>query len=144
MVSLNQKKMKPRRVLNINVQPSLNVSDADLVFQADYFSEASPKDRQILELEEVDESPHKIYHIQPPYPYYARTKRIEGDVTLQFMVDEKGNVSSVQVLDVYGFDGFGASARETVLKWRFKPATYFGKPVAVWCIQKISFNLKGL
>lgn len=143
-VSLNQEKMKPRKALNIDVQPSLNISDADLAFQADYVPEASPEDRHILELDEVDEPPWKINHVQPPYPYYARVKRIEGNATLQFLVDEKGNVSDVQILDVHGFDGFGASAREAVLKWRFKPATYFGKPVAVWCIQKISFNLKGL
>lgn len=143
-VSLNQEKMKPRRVLNIDVQPSRNISDADLVIQADYAPELSSDNNQILALDEVDQPPHKIYHIQPPYPYYARVEQIEGNVTLQFLVDEKGNVSDVQVLDVYGFDGFGASAREAVLKWRFKPATYFGKPVAVWCTQKISFNLKGL
>lgn len=122
-VSLNQEKMRPRktrRILNIDVQPSLNISDADLAFQADYFSEAIPKDRHILELDEVDQPPWKVHHVQPPYPYYARVKRIEGDVTLQFLVDEKGNVSNVQILDVYGFDGFGASAKEAVLKWRFK------------------------
>lgn len=146
-VNLNPEKMKPRktrRILNIDIQPSFNVSGADLAFQADYFSGVSSKDRHILELNEVDQPPWKVNHVQPTYPYQARIKRIEGEVTLEFLVDEKGNVSDVQILDVYGFDGFGASAKEAVLKWRFKPATYFGKPVAVWCIQRISFKLKGL
>jgi protein TonB len=143
-VSLHREKMKPRRILNINMQPSLDISDADMVFQANYFSEASPKDRQTLALDEVDKPPWKVNHVQPAYPYQARIKRIEGNVTLQFLVDERGHVSDVQVLNVNGFNGFGASARKAVLKWRFKPATYFGKPVAVWCTQKISFNLKGL
>ena len=53
-VSLNQEKMKPRRALNIDVQPSFNISDADMVFQADYVPEASPEDKRILELDEVD------------------------------------------------------------------------------------------
>ena len=143
-VSLNREKMKPRRILNVNMQPSLDVSDADMVYQASYFSEVSPRDRQTLALDEVDKPPRKVNHVQPVYPYQARIKRIEGNVTLQFLVDERGHVSDVQVLNVEGFNGFGASARKAVLKWRFKPATYFGKPVAVWCTQKISFNLKGL
>jgi len=143
-VSLNQTKMKPRRVLNIDVQPSLNSSDTEVIVQADYVANANTEDEQILELNEVDKAPWKIKHIQPVYPFQAKNRRIEGSVTLEFLIDEKGKVSEVRVLKVNGFDGFGASAKKAALKWRFKPAIYFGEPVAVRCIQEIDFNLKGL
>ena len=38
-------------------------------------------------------------------------------------------------------DIFDVSATNTVLKWKFEPATYMGKKVKVWATQKITFKL---
>jgi protein TonB len=77
----------------------------------------------------------------PPYPQWARTRKLVGLVTLQFTVDAEGGVRDISVESVEGDERFGPVAVEAVSGWKFQPGTYEGKKVAVLVSQRVRFRL---
>ncbi len=67
---------------------------------------------------------------QPGYTEEARQAKIQGVVRLTCVVDPDGNVRNVKVLQSLD-PGLDQRAVETLRRWRFKPATKNGNPVAV-------------
>ncbi len=65
----------------------------------------------------------------PEYPSLARQRRWEGVVWLQVDVTFEGRVSGVRVESSSGHAILDRSARRTVGRWRFVPATHAGLPV---------------
>lgn len=91
-------------------------------------------------------SPHQAWPItQPPYPPSAVEAGAEGDVILQFIVQEDGFVDpeSIVVKKSSGFaDLDKAAIDEAALNWRFRPATLNGAPVAAPHRFRVVFELK--
>jgi protein TonB len=86
--------------------------------------------------------PELIYRVEPEYPEAARRSRVDGFVLLQAIVNQKGNVVDVKVLQAPAAKyGFAEKAIEAVTQWRFKPSYYKGKPVAVQIKFSVEFNL---
>jgi TonB family protein len=83
--------------------------------------------------------------MQPGAPYTAEAakERIRGTVALAGVVRDDGSVTAVKVtrsLDQkFGLDDEAVKAFE---RWRFKPGTREGKPVAVSIAVEMSFTLK--
>jgi protein TonB len=94
-----------------------------------------------LSLEQVDRAPQAALTPLPPYPPWARARRLTGMVTLKFVVDAEGAVRDVAVDSVDGDDRFGPVAVEAVAGWKFQPAVYEGKKVAVRVSQRVRFRL---
>ena len=94
-----------------------------------------------MQLFQVDQVPKKISGRLPSYPYWAQAQSREGFVVLRFVVDSSGNVGKIEIDQVVGDTRFTEAAKETVAKWIFSPAMLNGKPVAVWCRQRIQFEL---
>lgn len=65
----------------------------------------------------------------PEYPPIARGARASGTVTVQILVDEKGNVASAQA--VSGHTLLHAPSVEAARKAKFEPTTLCGQPVKV-------------
>jgi protein TonB len=61
-------------------------------------------------------------------------------VVLQLVVDEKGMPGQIRVVRPLGL-GLDQKAIEAVAKWRFKPGTKDGKPVAVIATIEVKFRL---
>jgi protein TonB len=95
-----------------------------------------------LAFNQVDKPPQKINAVLPDYPSWAKTKRVEGTVTLRFVVDINGQVRNIEVYSIRGDERFAAVAKKAVEKWRFEPAVNQSKPVAVWCFQKVHFRFE--
>ncbi len=74
----------------------------------------------------------------PVYTEAARRARIEGVVRLDAVVGRDGRVAVGRVLAPLPF-GLTAKAREAALRWRFRPATLHGRPVAVHQILSVRF-----
>lgn len=89
----------------------------------------------------VDTRPKVIRRSPIVYPELARKRGISGYVTMNVLIDESGNVEDVSILDSKPKDIFDLQADTTVRRWKFEPATYNGKAVKVWAMQKISFKL---
>lgn len=76
---------------------------------------------------------------QPIYPSAARSMRASGIVTVEILVDEKGDVSKVE--KVSGPSILRPAAQDAIRKWRFKPFTRDGQPVKATGFVNFNFKL---
>jgi TonB family protein len=86
--------------------------------------------------------PVVIKEVLPHYPEDAKKANIQGKVFLEAIVDTKGIPQNIKVL--YSPDerfGFSQAAIEALKKWRFRPGTKNGKPVAVIIQLEVDFHL---
>jgi TonB family protein len=70
----------------------------------------------------------------------ARGKGIQGVSVLSVIVEPDGSTSHIRVAKALGM-GLDEKAIEAVKKWKFKPATLNGKPVAVQIFVQVQFHL---
>ena len=83
-----------------------------------------------------------IYRVEPDYPDPARTARLDGLVILEAIVNTRGDVVDVTVLQTSPPRfGFAEKAVEAVSQWRFRPSIYRGRPVNVRIRFSVEFNL---
>jgi len=61
---------------------------------------------------------------------------------VRLLIDERGRVEDVQVLRVEGHPSFREAVLDVVHKWTFRPARHRGRPVKVWGIKRIRFELE--
>ena len=90
----------------------------------------------------VDQVPKLLKRGPLSYPESARKKRLTGDVTVRFLLDERGEISRVHVLHAAPPDAFNNAALIAVKQWKFAPAVKDGKPVPVWVDLPLHFSLR--
>ena len=96
-----------------------------------------------IELVETDRFPECIRSVLPHYPDSAKKERIEGEVWLQVLIDEKGKVRNVNVFrKSQAKVGFDEAAVDAAWQWEYRPAVCNNKPVAVWIIYALKFKLE--
>jgi protein TonB len=78
---------------------------------------------------------------QPDYPLISKRMNEEGKVMLRVLVNEKGRPERVDVQKSSGYARLDEAARQAVLRALFKPHVEDGKPVAVYAIVPIKFQL---
>jgi protein TonB len=76
-----------------------------------------------------------VMYVRPVYPQEAASRGIEGNVTVQFDVDEQGNVGNVVVIDS-SHRLFEKSAIQAAQRSRFRPRVVDGVAVATVGIRK--------
>lgn len=81
--------------------------------------------------------------VQPEYPKAAREAKLEGEVVVEFVVEEDGRVSLASVKKSSD-ERFAASALAAVRGWQFSSATVDGKPAASGMQVKVVFALAQL
>jgi TonB family protein len=86
-------------------------------------------------------APAFLHKEMPVYPMMARKLGREGRVVLKLTIDEKGNLSDVEVIDKAGY-GFTEAAVEAVKRSTFLPAKKDGKPIASQALLPIRFRLE--
>lgn len=148
---------KPRRVNQplpsikpINVGSSL--SGDGLSFGVPLFDEAEFADiaddglldsfaNNAMDKDSVDTPPKVMKRSPLVYPELARRQGVSGHVTMNVLIDESGNVEDVEIIESEPEEIFDLKADSTIRRWKFEPATYNGKKVKVWAMQKIVFKL---
>jgi TonB family protein len=85
-------------------------------------------------------APVPIFQPEPEYSEEARKAKWQGSVLLSLVVDESGKAVQIKVTKSLGL-GLDQKAIEAVEKWRFKPGTKDGKPVAVIASVEVNFRL---
>ena len=74
------------------------------------------------------------------YPEAARKARMQGIVILEAIITKDGNVESVRVLR--GINPLlDNAAMGAVTRWKYKPATFNGRPVPVYLTVTVKFTL---
>jgi TonB family protein len=77
--------------------------------------------------------------VSPAYPQIARAARVGGNVTVFLVVNEKGEVESVQRAD--GPPQLQQAAVEAARRWKFNPTVVGGQPVRVSGFLSFNFAL---
>jgi protein TonB len=83
--------------------------------------------------------PKKLVHVAPEYPPLAQKAGVEGTVVLEAILDERGRVQSVRVVQSKPL--LDAAAVRAVEGWRYSPTTLNGVPVPVLMTITITFRL---
>ena len=79
-----------------------------------------------------------IHAVLPSYPQIARSNRVAGDVTLDALVDESGNVLDVKV--IAGPLLLRDAAMEALRQWKYEPARLDGQPTPMHLTVTIKFQ----
>jgi TonB family protein len=74
--------------------------------------------------------------VEPVYPITARAAHISGDVVVELIVDEEGDVLSARAIS--GHPLLKEAALNAAWDWKFSPTIYQGRPVKV--IGQIEFH----
>jgi periplasmic protein TonB len=99
------------------------------------------KEGDLVPLDLVESPPLVIKRIPAAYPEHARSLGIEGTVTINALVSEKGNVIDTKILEnIKNAVGFDRAAIQAVRGWKFEPATVNGIKVKVWIPVAVEFK----
>ncbi len=121
-------------------EPELDLPDTDLIFGVPDAPPPAEPEGPIRVGGDV-KPPEKIVAPQPQYTEIARKARIQGVVIIEAIIDKQGNVTNVKMLKGLPM-GLDQAAADAVKKWKFKPATLNGKPVAVIYNLTVNFRLQ--
>jgi len=83
--------------------------------------------------------PKAIVQVHPGYPPLARQAHIQGEVKIDAILDEQGNVIDMKV--VSGHPLLYQAALDALKKWKYEPTYLNDKPIAVAMIVTITFQL---
>lgn len=81
-----------------------------------------------------------IRKVLPVYPMILTRARISGEVKLEVLVDEEGNVTDVKVLS--GHVLLVEEAARAVRQWKYSPTLLNGEPVSVVSTVTVIFQLR--
>jgi len=83
--------------------------------------------------------PKAIVQVRPDYPPLARQARVQGQVQIDAILDDQGNVIDMRV--VSGPPLLYQAALDALKKWRYEPTYLNDQPIAVEMIVTITFQL---
>jgi protein TonB len=84
--------------------------------------------------------PHLIKQVAPRYPILARDAHMSGEVVIDAVLDEHGNVTEMKI--VSGPPLFYAAAMEALREWKYEPTYLNDEPISVQLIVTITFHLE--
>jgi protein TonB len=100
-----------------------------------------PGQGEPMELSGSVEPPALLVRVEPSYPQVARAAGIQGRVVLRAVVGTDGSVERVQVVSS-PHPLLAQAAEDAVMGWRYRPATWHGRPVRVWFTVRVDFVLR--
>jgi protein TonB len=96
----------------------------------------------VMNANTVDQQPKVLERGRAAYPDRARSKNIEGYVKLTFIINERGEVEQIKVLESEPPGIFEESAIAAVNSTRYAPAMYQGLQVRFRATQRVPFTLE--
>jgi len=123
-------------------QPSINVPNIDAGVNIDITPNLNNLQMPVTELY-FDSSPVAISQVPPNYPSRALRKKLEGRVTVEFMITEAGSVKpgSIVVIKSTPKGVFDRAVLKAIQRWRFKTRVVDGKAVPFRARQELEFKL---
>lgn len=127
--------------------PRLERPDIDLTRQLtpslEKGADTSDLTNRLLILDTVDEPPRVARRVLPEYPRRAEFVGVtEGRVLVEIRVDAEGGVEDLEVVEAEPRGYFEEVTLEAVQKWRFTPAIFQGRAVAVRVRTEVRFTLE--
>lgn len=121
--------------------PSLGVVPVVPAVAAVVPAKAKTQAGDLVSLNEVDSPPIGLQKPSPQYTTLGRTRRQQGTVVMEVLVDETGRVADVRL--VRGIEGsdLNQAAMDAARSWVYKPAEKDGVAVRVWRPEQVRFKL---
>jgi len=95
----------------------------------------------LVPISQVDIPPEIVERVEPEYPGLALKRRVGGQVVLNALISEDGDVIETALIrGIKGPYGFNEVCEKAARQWKFVPAFKDGVKVKVW--KTISFNFK--
>jgi len=91
-------------------------------------------------MSELDKEPVLMASPSPKYPSEMRKNKIEGTVTILFLLNEDGRVEDPRV-EKSSRQEFERPALDAVMRWKFKPGMKDGKPVRTYMRLPMAFRI---
>lgn len=85
-------------------------------------------------------APQRVAYTPPIYPPIAQTARVDGTVVLEALIDERGNVRDVRVLQSIPL--LDRAAIDAVSRWRYTPTRLNGIAVPILMTVRVTFTLR--
>jgi protein TonB len=95
---------------------------------------------ETFDVSELEKKPEPISQVAPAYPAELRKAKIEGSVTLVFVLNEDGHVEEPRI-ENSSRPEFEKPALDAIRKWRFRPGMKDGKAVRSYIRQALRFHV---
>jgi len=107
-------------------------------------SKAADKEGETGSGRQIIREARPLYRSNPPpkYPAVARRRGFQGNVVLEVLVGQIGNVIDLRVLSSSGYPILDRAAKSSVKNWTFEPGMRGQKKVKMWVRVPIRFELK--
>lgn len=97
---------------------------------------------EVFSAADLEERPQAAAQVPPAYPNELRRAKVEGSVTVAFVVDETGMVEDPRV-EKSSHPEFEKAALDAIRKWRFRPGRKEGQAVRSYIVQTFRFRPPG-
>jgi periplasmic protein TonB len=96
--------------------------------------------QEAFDVGDLEKRPEPVSQVPPAYPPELRKARIEGVVTLVFLLTEEGRVEAAKV-ETSTRPEFEKPALDAISKWRFRPGMKDGQAVRTYVRIPIRFRV---
>ncbi|HMJ67011.1 MAG TPA: TonB family protein [Candidatus Binatia bacterium] len=86
---------------------------------------------ETFDASELEKKPEAVSQVAPAYPAELRKAKIDGVVTVLFVVSEEGRVEDARIENASRPE-FEKPALDAIRKWRFRPGVKDGQPVRTY------------
>lgn len=117
--------------LAVPLYPAIDLKNSEACSQAFEFS---------FDGDHGIKAPKIVYQPEPNYTKAAKKAKFEGDTRIRLMVDTKGEVKCVRILQPLPY-GLDQEALKAVSAYRFQPALQNNNPIAVDMIVQVGFRI---
>ncbi len=93
-----------------------------------------------FDVADLEKRPEPVSQVAPTYPEALRKAKVEGVVTLIFVLDETGRVEDPRV-ENSSRPEFEKPALDAIRKWRFSPGQKDGQPVRTYIRVPLRFRV---
>jgi protein TonB len=83
--------------------------------------------------------PTKTKHVNPTYPEFAQSARVQGVVIIEALIGVNGKITNARVLRSIPL--LDQAALDAVMQWEFTPTQLNGEPVPVLMTMTVQFTL---
>jgi TonB family protein len=88
---------------------------------------------------DYDQPPQVLKLTKPTYPAGPFSRKVQGTVEIEIVIDEKGRVTNPVV--IRSVEGLDQAALDCVKQWKFKPAQKGGRPVKSIARAPVTFRI---
>lgn len=93
-----------------------------------------------VDVADLEKRPEPVSQVAPVYPAELRKAKVEGVVTVVFVLDENGRVEDPRV-EKSSRPEFEKPALDAIRKWRFSPGLKGGQPVRTYIRVPMKFRV---